>query len=249
MYVCIEDSNEEISIYYELSALMKIIKLPVAKWPTSCEELTEIWKAECQEIQRTTQTLGVDWNTETDTPSVDPRDILNKTTQGPATKRQLLQIVARFYDPLGLFSPVSAIAQILFLETWFRGIQWDESVPHVIGASWHAWITPLPLLAGIHIPRWMETSNDHDTQIHIFCDASEMVYGAVLYGRSSTHEGTVVRLACSRNRLAPVKKTTLPPLDFLAALVGARLLQYFCRETDLDIGDTTVWTDTTVALS
>jgi hypothetical protein len=29
--------NGAISIYYELTALMKTIKLPMAKWATSCE--------------------------------------------------------------------------------------------------------------------------------------------------------------------------------------------------------------------
>ena len=62
----VENGNGAISIYYELSALMKTIKPPMAKWATSCEELKEIWKAEGQEIQRTTQDLGVDWNTESD---------------------------------------------------------------------------------------------------------------------------------------------------------------------------------------
>jgi len=60
---------------------MKTIKLPLAKWATSSEELKKNWKAAGQEIQRTTQALGVDWNTETDTLLVDPRDILDKTTR------------------------------------------------------------------------------------------------------------------------------------------------------------------------
>jgi len=33
------DRNGAISIYYELTALMKAIKLPMTKWATSCEEL------------------------------------------------------------------------------------------------------------------------------------------------------------------------------------------------------------------
>jgi hypothetical protein len=245
----IKDDNGAVSIYYELSALMKTIKLPMAKWATSCEELKEIWKAEGQEIQKKTQALGVDWNTEYDTLSVDPREILEKTTQGPATKRQLLQTVARFYDPLGLFSPVSAIAKILFQECWCRGMQWEEILPHDIGVCWNAWTTSLPLLANIDIPRWIGTSNGHGTQIHVFCDASERAYGAVLYVRSSARGGVIVRLACSKTRLAPVKKITLPRLELLAALIGARLLEYFCRETGLDIRDATLWTDATVALS
>jgi hypothetical protein len=228
---------------------MKTIKLPMAKWATSCEELKGIWKAEGQEIQRMTQALGVDWNTESDTLSVDPKNILDNTTKGPATKRKLLQTTARFYDPLGLFSPLSAIGKILFQETWCRGMQWEEILPQDIGARWHAWITSLPLLSGIHSPHWMGTSNGHDTQMHVFCDASEIAYGAVLFARSTTREGIMVRLACSKNRLAPVKKITLLRLELLAALIGARLLQYFCRETGQDIRKATLWTDSTVVLS
>jgi hypothetical protein len=118
-----EDGNGAISLYYELTALMKTIKLPMAKWATNCEELKAIWKAEGQEIQETTQALGIDWNTESDKLSVDPRDILDEAIQGPVTKRQLLQTTARFYDPLGLFSPVSAVGKILFQKTWCRGMQ------------------------------------------------------------------------------------------------------------------------------
>jgi hypothetical protein len=128
-------------------------------------------------------------------------------------------------------------------------MQWEEILPHDIGARWLAWLTSLPHLSDINIPRWIGTSNAHDSQIHVFCDAPERAYGAVLYVRSTTRDGTIVRLACSKNRLAPVKKLTLPRLEFLAALVGARLLQYFCRETGLDIKDSTLWTDATVVLS
>jgi len=78
---------------------------------------------------------------------------------------------------------------------------------------------------------------------------SERAYGAVLYVQSSTREGVIVRLACSKNRLAPVKKRTLPSMELFAAFVGARLLEYFCLETGLDIMDATLWTYATVALS
>jgi hypothetical protein len=119
---------------------MKTIKLPLAKWATSCEELKEIWKAEGQEVQGTTQALGVDWIQNQTRCRWTPKDILDKTT-GPATKRQLLQTTARFYDPLGVFSPVSAMGKILFQETWCMGMQWEEILPHDIGARWYAWIT------------------------------------------------------------------------------------------------------------
>jgi tRNA pseudouridine-54 N-methylase len=128
-------------------------------------------------------------------------------------------------------------------------MQWEEILPHDIGVRWHAWITSLPLLSSIHIPHWMGTSNGHESRIHIFCDASERAYEAALYIRSTSREGIVVRLACSKNRLAPVKKVTVPCLELLAALVGARLLRYFCHETGQDIRNATLWTDATVVLS
>jgi hypothetical protein len=145
--------------------LMKTIKLPMAKQATSWQELKEIWKAEGQEIQKKTLALGVDWNTEFDMLSVDPREILDKTTLGPATKRQLLQTIAWFYDPLSLFSPVSAIAKILFQECWCRGMQWEEIPPHDIGDRWNAWTTSLPLLADRHssLDRNIKRSRHSDT--------------------------------------------------------------------------------------
>jgi len=128
-------------------------------------------------------------------------------------------------------------------------MQWEEILHHCIGARWHAWIISLPLLSRIHISCWMGISNGHDTQMHVFCDASERVYGAILYACSTTWDGIIVRLACSKNTLAQVKKITLPRLELLAALVWARILHYVCWETGLDIRNATLWTDTMVVLS
>jgi hypothetical protein len=69
-----------------------------------------------------------------------------------------------------------------------------------------------------------------------------------LYFRSFTADRNVARLAYSKNRLAAVKKFTLPRLELLAALVGARLLHYFCQATCIDITEATLWSDSTVAL-
>jgi hypothetical protein len=90
---------------------------------------------------------------------------------------------------------------------------------------------------------------ERSPQTHVFCDASEKAYGAALYVRSTKEDGTFVRLACSKKRLASVKRVTLPKLELLVALVGARLLSYFCEATGCDLAWATLWTDPTVALS
>ena len=122
-------------------------------------------------------------------------------------------------------------------------------MPTYLGTRWHTWISGLPILAQVHVPRWLSTSGDGNSQTHAFCDVSDRAYGAAIYVRTTRQDSTLVRLACSKNRLAPVKKVTPPKLEILATLVGTRLLSYFCEATGYDITRATLWTDSTVALS
>jgi hypothetical protein len=85
-------------------------------------------------------------------------------------------------------------------------------------------------------------------QIHVFCDASDRAYRAVLYIRSTHRTGTLVQIVCSKNWLAPLKKVTLPRLELIAAMIAARLLHYFCKERGHDIAEATLWSDSTVVL-
>ena len=121
-------------------------------------------------------------------------------------------------------------------------------MPSDLGALWNTWVSTLPHLSHLRVPRWVGIVDRSHFQVHIFCDASERAYGASLYIRSCTVDNIVVHLACTKNRLAPVKEVTLPRLELLATLVGARLLHYFCHATCLDITEANLWTDSTVAL-
>ena len=187
----------------------------------------------------------MDWK-KTDCFSFDPEVITKKVPEVPTTKRQLLQTTAKFYDPLGLYSPVSVVGKLLFQDTWCQGIDWNELLPSDLAARWHAWVSTLTSLLQVHIPRWLATSR-RCFQVHVFCDTSEWAYGAALYIRSNKDDKTRTRLACINNRLAPVKRKTLPRLELLAALVGTRLLHYFCT-AGYDINQAILWSDATVAL-
>ncbi|KAJ4430558.1 hypothetical protein ANN_19146 [Periplaneta americana] len=190
-----ENDNQVISLYYELTQLMNIFSLPMV--------------------------LGGMWDTSSDTFYIDHRDITETFLEGPTRKRQLLRVTSRFYDILGLLTPISITGKLLFQDTWCRGMEWDELLPHDLGTRWHMWISSLSELSQIRIPRWIGTSERYIHQLHVFCDASERAYGAVIYVRSTKDDCVSVSLACSKNRLAPVKKVTLPRLELQAALVGA----------------------------
>ena len=243
-----EDENGVITIYYQLTALMRKFSFPLGKWASNSESLKNIWRVGGLEFKSTTQVLGVNWDTVRDTLFIDPRDVTDKAQEGPTTKRQLLQATSRFYDPLGLMSPVLITGKLIFQDSWCRGVEWDELLPDDLGTRWRNWVILLHHLLDIHIPRWTGTTRNGDCQIHVFCDASERAYGAVLYIRSTRETKTHVQIVCSKNRLAPLKKVTLPRLELIAALVGARLLNYFCKETGYDVTEATLWSDSTVSL-
>ena len=69
------------------------------------------------------------------------------------------------------------------------------------------------------------------------------VHSEQSYLKSITDDAVTVRLICSKARLGPIKRVTLPRLELLAALVATRLLRYFCQATECDISKATLWSD------
>jgi len=200
-----EDDNAVIAIYYQLTALMQKYSFPMGKWASNSELLRNIWKVGGLEIKPITQVLGVSWDITRDTIFTDHRDVTDKAHEGPSTKRQLLQATSRFYVPMGVMSQVLITGKLIFQNSWCKGVGWDELLPDDLGTRWSNWVKLLPDLLDIHIPRWVGARGKDNCQIHVFCDASEGAYGAVLYIRSTHRTGTLARIVCSKNRLAPLK--------------------------------------------
>jgi hypothetical protein len=140
------------------------------------------------------------------------------------------------------------VAKILIQDTWCRGIGWDELLPHDLGVRWFHWISTPTSLSSLSIPLFVRTLHNTGLQVHVFCDASELAYGAALYVRNPMDHNTTAQLKCSQNHLAPLKRVSLPLLELLAALLGTRLLRYFCQATDYLIRDATLWSHSMVIL-
>ena len=101
-----EDDNGVITIYYQLTALMRQFSFPMGKWASNSEPLRDIWRSSCTESEDLAQVLGVNWDTERNTLFIDHRDVMEKAQEGPFTKTRLLQAISRFYEPMDLISPV-----------------------------------------------------------------------------------------------------------------------------------------------
>ncbi|GFS51090.1 integrase catalytic domain-containing protein, partial [Nephila pilipes] len=226
-------------LYHEITDLMTLMKLPMEKWATNSLKLKDVIQTNKEFHKSTTAVLGIDWDTNDDTLGNAFKKSFCVAGGKPLTKRWLLRSIASCYDPLGLFSPFTIIGKILFQDTWILGIKWDELLPTNLSTMWYAAVKQLDDICSIKISRYIGISSHSPYSVHVFCDASERAYGSVLYIVTSQSN---VHIVCSRNRLAPIKKVTLPRLELLAALMGTRLLKYFCKEVDIQPSAATLWT-------
>lgn len=80
-------------------------------------------------------------------------------------------------------------------------------------------------LFDIQIPRWIHAglTEAEDWTLHTFCDASKTAYADLVFLCGGKQDKVFITLLASKNRIAPVKKITIPRLELLAAVIGARL--------------------------
>ena len=188
--------------------------------------------------------LGIQWNPEIDSFLFKGISIPTATI---VTKRLVLSSIARIYDPLGFIQPLVITAKILFQEMWRQGIEWDMQAPDDLSHSFHSWLKDLEDIKELSIPRKYSSVKfkENIQQLVVFCDASEMAYGAVVYVEIDDKFSFVV----SRARVAPLKKVTLPRLELLACLIGARLLNEVKVALSLKEAEYQCYTDSKIALA
>lgn len=164
------------------------------------------------------------------------------------TKRIILSVIARIYDPLGLLNPITMYAKLILQEVWEAKLDWDESVPQSIYTMWLKFCEQLNLIHNFAFERLVLIASYWMIWLLGFCDASEKGYGACLYILSSGKGKTVCKLLCGKSRVAPIKKLTIARLE----LNGAKLLVSLYNEVKDQIGlkfdRILFWSDSTTVI-
>ncbi|XP_044582954.1 uncharacterized protein LOC123263974 [Cotesia glomerata] len=192
------------------------------------------------------KTLGIAWNSLTDEfiYTVKPIDSSRKIT-----KRTILSDIAKIFDPIGILGPIVLAAKTIIQECWKLKVHWDEAVPQELHLHWCKFAEQLPLIKDFSIERNILLPNPTDIQLHGFCDASKVGYGACIYIRSVNKRGNVLtKLVCSKSRVAPIKDVTIPKLELCGALLLAKLYKDTIPSFDFDISKVTFWSDSTIVL-
>jgi len=195
-----------------------------------------------------TKMLGIEWH-----PDRDEFCCALRLDHTPVfTKRGLLSLVVRIYDPLGFFAPSVFLAKSIMQRTWCSGLTWDESLPDDIHADWAAFVADLASLLTIRVPRYVNTRQGTPCLLLGFCDASQLGYAAVAYVRIiDAPPDECIFLLGAKTKLAPVKKLTVPRLELNAVVLLARWLGRLRHilAPQLNIVDVHAWSDSTIVLS
>ncbi|XP_076549057.1 uncharacterized protein LOC143306157 [Osmia lignaria lignaria] len=243
-----------IEIASQLTDLCNAGGFPLAKWHSNEASLLETI-VPCNNSQGTsislddcnTKILGLRWNTVNDSFTFTTKSHHNLNF----TKRLVLSEVAQIFDPLGFLSPVIIRAKVLLQELWLLNLKWDDPLPSHVTIRWIAIREDLTSLARLSIPRWFNTYNNSTVELHGFSDASQLAMAAVIYITvfSPSTDLKVTSLVCSKTKVAPLKKLTIPRLELTAALILAKLLKYVQANLKLNIATIHLWTDSQVTLT
>ncbi|XP_066599958.1 uncharacterized protein [Prorops nasuta] len=105
---------------------------------------------------------------------------------------------AKIFDPLGWISPIIITLKQLMQSTWLLKLSWDEEIPEPIQSKWLKCYEQLCDLQALSIPRWTGQSlTTRKRELIGFCDASELVYGAVAYERLTDENGHLSLVAAA----------------------------------------------------
>ena len=220
----------------------------------SDETYTKATLAPAQSVHSDEQKiLGVCWNVDDDQLHFGFANVAHQAKQLEPTKRNVVSIVGRFYDPLGFLSPIVIRFKMLFQELCEKGQDWDQPLIPELLVKWKDLIEELEQCPVMSLPRciWSGSlSEGVSCSLHGFCDASKRAYAAVVYLVLKSPTGQTVRFIASKTRVSPLKPQTIPRLELLSALLLARLMKSVATSlgTELELEDPTCYTDSEVSL-
>ncbi|XP_018577930.1 uncharacterized protein LOC108916207, partial [Anoplophora glabripennis] len=243
------------NICYEVSSILKTGGFELRKYYSNSSDVTKDMKTDqdCGVLElgpnEKAKTLGLMWACHTDCLTYNIENDLVIQSQR-ATKRVVLSIISKIFDPLGLLSPCTIVAKIIMQRLWLAQISWDDPLPDSLVNAWTRFQGELPLLNKLNLKRQALVKNVKDIELHGFADASSQAYGACVFLRSKNAEGGVqVILLCAKSKVASIKKITIPKLELCAALLLARIVEKVIASMNLKYQKVVLWPDSIIVLA
>lgn len=248
-----ETVDGALTIYQETKELLARGGFTLRKFQSNSHEVmqqipeVEHGSSVCIGDTEVIKTLGLNWN-----PDPDAFSFFYDTTQkgNKLSKRTVLSMASRLFDPLGLVQPLTVRAKMFIQQLWSIKADWDEQLPTTNEKTWREIQDELSQVGQIKVPRYIFAATKVvKVDIHGFSDASERAYAAAVYVRSVTYDHNVqVRLWCAKTKLSPLKTISISRLELCGALLLAELYAGTVKRCQIHPDEVHLWTDSTITL-
>ena len=198
-------------------------RINAAEMSPSSDLSTDFPPATREEIK----VLGVTWDPDSDLLIFDLSDLSAAAHDLQPTKRNVVSLIGRFYDPLGFIAPITIKFKILFQKLCQSKLDWDHDLSGDLLREWRLLLTDLSEAVRISIPRSYEYRVEGIPSSYTlcgFCDASTRAYAAVIYLVIESDTKTEVKFLVSKTRVAPLQSQTIPRLELLSAFLLSKLV-------------------------
>lgn len=257
-----------LDIRNQLIAALQSAKFELRKWSSNVPEILESIPSEHRAINPEIgftkgthlKTLGIRWQPELDAFTFK----FDFEFDSRHTKRSILSVTARLFDPLGYITPVIMIAKTILKNIWntkirreddkLSGLDWDETLPTHIEAQWIQFLRGLRTIHEVSIPRWLKyvPYGIKSIELHTFCDGSSTAYAANVYLRLQYEKGDVfTHLLVSKGKVTPTKPLTIPRTELCGAVLAVKLANWIEKTINVQYHQsipTYYWTDATIVL-
>ncbi|GFX18130.1 uncharacterized protein TNCV_1578091 [Trichonephila clavipes] len=173
------DSSEELeSFQRDSTELLALGKFDLRGWRHSdIESNFDIEDNQQKSDPEEIIVLRLMWNVKEDTFSfsISYREAESKEE---VTKRRILSLAHRYFEPIGFTCPLTLIPKLLIEECWKIETSWNSNLQIDIERKFERWKNQLIEIQDIKIPRRLSKLDfkDMNLSLQVFCDASKSSY-------------------------------------------------------------------------
>ena len=161
---------------------------PVSDFKEPDESYSDITLGTSQKLLTNEQkVLGMRWNMSEDKLVFSLHDIAELAKKLHSTKRNVVSLIGKFYDPLGFLSPIVVKYKIFMQALCEAKMGWDDVLTGRLLIQWNNLVSSLDNTPQMQIPRsYLDGIQENILSYTLcgYCDASLSAYAAVVYLRS-----------------------------------------------------------------
>ncbi|GFX55003.1 integrase catalytic domain-containing protein [Trichonephila clavipes] len=140
--------HKALTITLEATKIFKDASISLHKWQTNSKSLHKAWQNKgvisdenphfetFEKDNLPYKVLGIAWNSREDFLYFDIKELIDFVSKRIDTKRFILQVLGRIFDPIGFLGPFTLRIKHLMQKVWLLGVEGDGSLPDDIISLW-----------------------------------------------------------------------------------------------------------------